>query len=63
MGEFVDWMARARHTGVEERLVPTISLFRRSHSTNMTRTRQGEFTAYLDVVARARARQRAAGDG
>jgi glycosyltransferase involved in cell wall biosynthesis len=63
MGEFVDWMSRARHAGVEERLVPTISLFRRSHSSNMTRTRQGEFTAYLDVVARARARQRAARDG
>ena len=63
MGEFIDWMSRARLAGVQERAVPTISLFRRSHSANMTRTRQQDFTAYLDVVARARARQRAARDG
>lgn len=60
LGEFVDWMARARLDGVQERVVPTVALLRRSHEANMTRTRRDEYSSYLEVVKRARARQRAA---
>ncbi len=60
LGEFVDWMSRARLDGVEERVVPTIALLRRSHAANLTRTRRDEYSSYLEVVRRARARQRAA---
>lgn len=63
LGEFIDWMSRARFEGLKDRVAPTISLLRRSHATNMTRTRRDEYSAYLDVVTRARARQREARGG
>lgn len=60
LGEFIDWMSRARLESVQERLVPGIALLRRSHAANMTRTRRDEYSSYLEVAKRARARQRAA---
>ena len=58
LGEFIDWIAQARATGVPEVQVQCVSLLRRSHSENTTRTRAAEFGDYLTVVARARARDR-----
>ncbi len=58
VGEFIDWMDRARVMGVQERLSASVSLLRRSHADNTTRTQ--DLTSYLEVVARARARHRAA---
>jgi hypothetical protein len=55
VGEFVEWMARARLAGAVERTVPGVTLLRRSHEHNTTRTRTHAFTDYLTVVARVRA--------
>jgi glycosyltransferase involved in cell wall biosynthesis len=55
MGEFIEWMARARLTGAVEKHIPHVTLLRRSHAHNTTRTRTHEFTDYLTVVARVRA--------
>ena len=60
VGEFIDWMDRARAMGVRERPSASVSLLRRSHADNTTRTQ--DLTSYLQVVARARARQRASRD-
>lgn len=60
LGEFIDWIARARTNRVRERQVACVSLLRRSHDANTTRTRTGEYGDYLKVVARARARTGAA---
>lgn len=56
VGEFVDWMARARTHGVIEAPVACVSLLRRSHGRNVTATRQADFRDYLEVIARARRR-------
>lgn len=53
LGEFVDWMRRARDLGIEERSVACVSLLRRSHAANITRTRSDSYRDYLTVVARA----------
>ncbi len=59
LAEFIDWFAQARAAGVSETRVDCVSLLRRSHHENTTRTRTGEYGDYLTVVARARARARA----
>ncbi|MFM2438550.1 MAG: hypothetical protein RLZ55_1373, partial [Actinomycetota bacterium] len=59
LGEFIDWIAQTRAAGVPEAQVPCVSLLRRSHGANTTRTRTQEYRDYLTVVARARARTRA----
>jgi glycosyltransferase involved in cell wall biosynthesis len=56
VGEFVEWMARARRMGIEERAVPVVSLLRRVHDANTTRTHRHQFDDYLRVVAKSRAR-------
>ena len=58
VGEFIEWMARARARGVVEKYVPVVALLRRYHETNTTRTRQHEFSDYLTVIARRRAAHR-----
>lgn len=54
-GDFVDWMVRARAAGIGEREVAHVSLLRRSHAANTTRTMTAARRDYLQVVARARA--------
>lgn len=63
LGEFIDWFAQARAEGVAEKQVACVSLLRRSHGENTTRTRTREYGDYLTVVARARARARAKATG
>ena len=55
VGEFIEWMGRAKLTGAVEKHIPHVTLLRRSHGHNTTRTRTHEFTDYLTVVARIRA--------
>lgn len=55
VGEFAEWMGRARLAGAVENHIPHVTLLRRSHEHNTTRTRTHEFTDYLTVVARIRA--------
>lgn len=59
VGEFVDWLARARSLGVQEVAVPVVALYRRSHAANTSRTRRGDYaTDVLRIAQRHRARQR-----
>ncbi len=53
VGEYVDWIARARSIGITERVVPTISLFRRIHQRNTSRERRQDYaTDVLTIVRR-----------
>jgi glycosyltransferase involved in cell wall biosynthesis len=51
MGEFVDWVARARDLGIREATVPEVVLHRRVHADNHTR-RHREDLADLTVALR-----------
>jgi len=63
VGEFVEWIARARSVGVREISVATVSLLRRRHAANTSRQRRDDYRAsYLRIVAEHRARQRDIGD-
>lgn len=57
MGEFVDWMARARSLGFEDVPVPVVALLRRAHANNTTRDLPSGAADYLRVVAAHMARQ------
>jgi glycosyltransferase involved in cell wall biosynthesis len=57
LGDFVDWMARARHVGIPERVVPRVSLLRRAHARNTTRGAAAAKRDYLEAIARARSRR------
>lgn len=54
VGEFIDWVSRARATGIRERWTDGIVLLRRSHGGNMTRTASA--AGYVEV-ARAHLRR------
>ena len=58
VGEFVEWLARARVLGVREVPVPVLSLVRRLHPDSTTHTRRDDYGDYLRAVAMVRARQR-----
>ena len=59
MGEFVDWMARARSLGFEDVPVAVVALLRRAHANNTTRDLPSGAADYLRVVAAHMARQQA----
>lgn len=62
VGEFVDWIARARSSGVREVSVATVSLLRRRHAANTSRQRRDDYReSFLRIVAEHRARQRDSG--
>lgn len=58
MGEFIDWMARARNLGYQEAPVPIVALLRRAHAHNFTRESPSGAQDYLRVVAAHIARQK-----
>jgi len=58
VGEFVEWLARARVLGVRETPVPALSLVRRLHPDSTTQTRRDAYGDYLRAVAMVRARRR-----
>jgi glycosyltransferase involved in cell wall biosynthesis len=50
VGEFIDWMARARELGLRELMLDTVVLWRRLHDTNQSvrhRDRMGDFAQVL----------------
>jgi glycosyltransferase involved in cell wall biosynthesis len=63
VGEFVDWMARAREQVVREAMLPDLVLSRRVHGTNLTRARRDRLTDLAHVVKASLDRRRAAAEG
>jgi glycosyltransferase involved in cell wall biosynthesis len=60
LGDFVDWMARAREAGLREELISDLVLWRRLHGENLTRRRLDAWSGYPQVVKAALDRRRAA---
>ena len=59
VGEYVDWLSRARDSGVREQLVPTISLYRRVHARNTSSARKADYGRdVMSIVHQHRERQR-----
>lgn len=59
VGEYVDWLSRARDRGVRERLVPTVALYRRIHETNTSRKRHADYGKdVMSIVRQHQERQR-----
>lgn len=52
VGEFIDWVARARSAGVGEALSDELVLRRRIHGDNTTLHRRNDHRAYADVIRR-----------
>lgn len=52
VGEFVEWMARARSMGVSEVRVPTIALLRRHHDANTSVRRRDSYSTDMPRIAR-----------
>jgi GT2 family glycosyltransferase len=62
VGEFIDWMIRARALHIDEHVISCVSLLRGIHTTSTTRNTD-LYVDYLEVVARARAARIANDDG
>jgi glycosyltransferase involved in cell wall biosynthesis len=57
VGEYVDWLARARSLGMRERVSPTVSLLRRVHDRNTSRERRADYAQdVMTIVKRHRLR-------
>lgn len=52
VGEYVDWLSRARDRGVREVVVPTIALYRRKHSGNTSKARRGDYGPDVMTIVR-----------
>jgi len=52
VGEYIDWVARARSIGAREEVVEEIVLRRRIHGDNTTIHRRDQYADYADVVRR-----------
>jgi glycosyltransferase involved in cell wall biosynthesis len=50
VGEFMDWLMRARELGLREAIVPEVVLLRRSHDTNITGLDSGNLHDYVRVL-------------
>jgi glycosyltransferase involved in cell wall biosynthesis len=61
-GEFIDWMGRARRSGLVFAVLDEVVALRRTHSANTTRDRARLRQGYLDVARRAITRQRIHGE-
>ncbi len=59
VGEFIDWYARARETGLRSAMLPTLVLRRRLHGTNTMITRRDSQRDYLRIVKASLDRRRA----
>jgi glycosyltransferase involved in cell wall biosynthesis len=60
VGEFVDWMARAREIGLREAMLPEHVLSRRLHDTNQSLKERSDMTDFVRVVKASLDRRRAA---
>ncbi len=63
VGEFIDWYARARQTGLKSILLPDVLLRRRLHAANQGIVRRQARTDYVRVVKAALDRRRNAARG
>ncbi|MFL5887271.1 MAG: glycosyltransferase family A protein [Thermoleophilaceae bacterium] len=63
VGEFVDWMARARESGMRDAMLSDLFLLRRLHGANLTRARRDRLTDLAYVVKQSLDRRRAAAEG
>jgi glycosyltransferase involved in cell wall biosynthesis len=59
VGEFLDWIMRARDLGLRESLLPDVVLRRREHSSNITRREQAPFGDFARVLKASIDRRRA----
>ena len=50
VGEFLDWLMRARDLGLRESVLPEVVLRRREHSSNLTRREQAPFRDFARVL-------------
>jgi glycosyltransferase involved in cell wall biosynthesis len=57
LGEFIDWLARARSMGLRESSIDSVALRRRFHGDNTTIHRRADRAAYADVIRRHLRRQ------
>lgn len=59
VGEFIDWMLRARNLGVREVAIDSVVLLRRNHGHNTSKTRKDDYaSSVLSITLKHRARQR-----
>lgn len=59
VGEFIDWIARARSLGISEVPTENVVVLRRNHANNTSRIRREEYgSSFLSIAQRHRARQR-----
>ena len=59
VGEFLDWIMRARELGLREWLLPDVVLRRREHSSNITRREENPFGDFARVLKASIDRRRA----
>lgn len=60
VGEFIDWMARARNLEIREISTEKVVLLRRNHENNTSRTRKDDYrSSVLSIALKQRAHQRA----
>jgi glycosyltransferase involved in cell wall biosynthesis len=61
LGEFMDWLLRARELGLSEVMVPELVLHRRAHAHNHTRRHRHAFGDYARILQASLERRREAG--
>jgi glycosyltransferase involved in cell wall biosynthesis len=59
VGEFLDWILRARDLGLREAMVPDVVLSRREHAGNITRSEQAPFSDFARLLKASLDRRRA----
>jgi glycosyltransferase involved in cell wall biosynthesis len=58
VGEFIDWMARARNLGIREVATNTVVLLRRNHEYNTSKTRKEDYaSSVLSIIINHKAHQ------
>ena len=62
VGEFLDWLLRARAAGLRESMLARAVLRRRLHGRNMTLLRRAESSDYAKILKRSLDRRRAKGE-
>jgi glycosyltransferase involved in cell wall biosynthesis len=59
VGEFLDWILRARELGLREAMLPDVVTLRRAHATNITRTEEAPFGDFARLLKASIDRRRA----
>ena len=58
VGEFVDWLLRAKELNLQMKLLPELFLFRRIHQTNLGIRKRSEINEYVKIVKKSIDRRR-----